>query len=252
MPAYENGNRPPVRQIYKYLKPEHVEGAVTEGRFRIGTLLEYRDGVKYPGAQLDRGEGDMRVDGIIHGFRSEAGHKPSPMMTKIFGPGLASGNAKIDRCIVENFHDRTPNLYIFCSACRFNMDVFNRPEYGAAVLISDEYAFCMALTRKLIALGLVPNVQPPVASGEIQYRERLTRFMHFAGKNEIDVTVPWFFIKPNLPNYMEEFERRFVWPIQSLREDRIIDFPEAAQYVSVYQPETTPPGRRELDHPVAE
>lgn len=234
MVIFKDGKRPPAKTLYKYLKPEHVEGAVTEGRFRIGTLHEYRNAEKYPGAQLDRGEGDVMLDGSVGSYSSKDGHAPPPVIDAMF-PGIGSAkNVTIEGAIFQDIHQESPNFYIFCAAHRFNLDIYNRAEYGAAVLITDEYAFCRAVSFQLIRDGYIPKTG--VLSADVEYKVRRNSFMYDKGRTDWDNDTPPFFVKPEA--YAEEYESRLVWEILSFQEDLIINCPEAAKFCEAYRPNT--------------
>lgn len=233
----KNQARPPVIPLFKYMDPQFVSDAL-EGRFKVGTLHEYRDAEKYPGEQLDRGEGSMNYSGSIGEYSSDAGHAPPPLVESLFGVSLAnSKNVKVNHVVFENCVAESENLYIFCSSHQFNPEIYHRSIYGAAVLISDGYAFCKAMTETLAQNGFTPSRRVQV--GQIRYRDRKTQFLYDKGEIASDLNVPPYFVKPKIKRHEEEFEMRFAWQISTLREPLIIHCPEAAQYVSEIIPNDT-------------
>lgn len=213
--------------LIKYLEPQYVEGALTEGKFRIGTLHEYQDQERYQGPQLDRGEGTMMRNGVIGRWSRDDGHPTIPMIEQMFG-GMPS---VIESCIFEQCLGHSPDYFIFCSSHTFNPDVYSR--YGAAVRITDVRGFWDAITLELVRSGRVPERFQRIA-GKIKYREREVRSSYHEGRLETTDDAPWIFVKPE--SYMEDHEYRFAWPILSLEKDRVITCPEAARYCELFEP----------------
>lgn len=217
------------RWLIKYLKPQHLEGALNDGKFRVGSLHEYQDAERYQGQQHDPGEGTMMQNGVIDGWSRDKGHPTIPIIQQMFG-GMPS---KMNRVVFLKCRGSVPDCNILCTSHKFNPDVYSR--YGAAVLITDVDRFWSAMTHALIACGRTPNGCETCAR-EIAYRDREAKYTYWAGKMDTTDDVPWEFVKPK--SFEEDHEWRFAWPTLSLPapDERVITCPEAARYCELFDP----------------
>jgi hypothetical protein len=233
----QHRTKPLPKWLIKYMEPQFIEGALNDGKFRVGSLHEYQDAERYQGPQHDPGEGTMMQTGVILGWSRDHGHAPIPVIQQIFG----AMPSKMDGVIFEQCLGRVPDCNIFCASHTFNPEVYER--YGAAVLITDVSRFWNALTCALITCDRTPNGCETCAR-EIDYHDREARYSYHWGNVETTDNVPWAFVKPG--SFKQDHEYRFAWPIRSLPEPeaRVVTCPAAALCCEVYNPSPRRSARR--------
>ena len=159
-----------MERLYKYSMLEHAIAMVKRGRFRIGTLYEYRNVEIHGSAIGDVEEGTFKTILDAKEQTSFSLDDGSPEATYfnhhwLQGPGRGKAvrivlKPKVKLTAITN----TEDMYVFCVSTRFDRKAMLEFGYNACVVIEQPGRFLHALSRALRHVAVFEGFGPIVYS----------------------------------------------------------------------------------------
>jgi hypothetical protein len=197
---------PPPSILYKYIKREHADLLVHQGRMRIGTLLDFQNTEKH---------------------RAEVGDSQEGRRTTVVRQD-PSGITRIDNLIVQGSilknivvkgaevaavysQEVSPQFYIFCASTTKDREAMEKMGYDTCVEITNPVLFLKLLSqRSELSAKIAPIPGGHFVIGPCQYLPNLALSAAEANNSVIGGgPVPIFFQK--LPEFAYQTEYRAVW-----------------------------------------
>jgi hypothetical protein len=211
----------PKSPLFKYTRREYADTMIREGKFRIGTLHDFRRVEEYGGAIGDIYEG--RAEIVEH---IEYAEWPEIQKHPLAGPAIsAPPDAKIPiKDTIFTHPNDSPDLYVYCMTKTPTAEGLQEFGNNACVRIDDPLEFGRILTEELTRLGLVNDgmIAPCV------YGDRHRRW-------EDAMRLPTAFVKSAEFDYQTEV--RIVWEPASPPLSGYVDIlcPAAAKLLSIFE-----------------
>ena len=208
-------------KLFKYLKKEHLEKFMSVGSLRIGTLLDYQQGV----------HGDMVSDssegvGIYHGHVKHLSPEKVaeiPVLSQIF-----QRKTLID-CDFSNVQLAVEDFYIYSASTSYSSKTHEQ------WLIKENYDACLIINSPTLFMDAISNAIRIVAI----YRG--LHHVNYHPNKSIKITSPLAKVHPALLKFQRDFgnqnEMRAIWSSKNsnIISPKIINVPSAIQYCSVYK-----------------
>jgi hypothetical protein len=226
--ATDRAQNPPTapKRLYKYMKAEHLESALSVGRFRVGTLHEFRQIEKFGKEIGDAGEGkkttfqttseSVTFDLLSDDTRAQHARRVFTGWDK-FHPASRLFVTLEPKAALE-LYEQCPDLFIYSSTIEFNADQMRAFGYDACLEIHNPHGFFAELTK---TMGL-----PEAFGAEVQYGD--LRVDH-----EAQGVAPAGFLKDR--SYASQQEFRVTWePLGLPIRPCIVPCPAALEYCRRY------------------
>ena len=216
-----SSNFDPTRPLFKYTKREFADLMMRQGKFRIGTLHDFRRVEKHGVAISDPYEGISNVIEHVEHADSRDIQK-NPFVASFFG-GSSDAQIEIHDCTFIWAED-SPDYFVYCTTRTPTAEGLQEFGNNACVRIEDPLEFARLLTEKMQQKGLATRG----FIGACAYGDR-SRPWHEA------VQLPSAFVKDAEFEYQAEV--RFVWeptsrPLPSHVE---VECPAAATLLSLHE-----------------
>lgn len=210
-------------QLFKFMKRDHLETTLSRGKFRVGTLHEYRDMDKFGPEIGDDGEGKAEVDltakepfavdilsddpRAVHMRTVFKGWDEFPKGAKI------TIQMEVDSSVTRR--EEVFDHYMYCASMKCDFAQMRSFGYDACLRIDDIEGFFTEFSNCIL------NAQP-VCGAPVEYRDRRIDYA------ETRVS-PRPFLKPLA--YAPQSEFRFLWePVSHPITPFIITCPRALRY----------------------
>ncbi len=151
------------RTLYKYTRQRWLEDVLRKGKFRIGTLYEYRRYEHPEIGDLDEGKKQFVFfgTGTIKGLSSADLNKKFPKLQL----GAASDKQVVHiSCehepIPVAIEVHAPDCYVFCMTEVFDVEVMRRFGYDACLEITDPTRFFMQLSKAMRPFAVFGSMEP--------------------------------------------------------------------------------------------
>jgi len=132
--------------LYKYMQKEHAKLLIEEGKFRIGTLYEYRDIEKHGEVIGDFEEGKKSTYMAISFETWNPNNQPE--FTKDFFNLSGNGSLTISNLTLEKPND-SPNHYLFCTTDIFDKNALADFGYDTCIIIENPKRFFSIISKTL-------------------------------------------------------------------------------------------------------
>ena len=202
---------------------------IHEGKFKIGTLCNYRDTEKHGSARGDKDEGAASTYDIVSDYSSGqlAGGTPqglSDFTAKNFFGNCRYGTINIHGSVVFEAERTSRNLLVYCVSRILSKQVMEGMKYDACVEITDAARFFGAITASIESSRGKLSAK---AFGNCEY---CSRKQH----HSVNTTTHPAFIKDESFSY--QAETRMAWePIDNEISDFVLICPEATRFCKLVQ-----------------
>lgn len=214
------------KRLYKYMKAEHLELALSAGQFRIGTLHEFRQIEKFGNEIGDASEGKRTVfqtasesttfDLLSDDTRAQHARRVFKGWDK-FHPASRLFVTLKPRATLE-LYEECPDLFIYSTTVQFDADQMHALGYDTCLEIHNPHGYFAELTK---TMGL-----PEAFGAEVQYGD--LRVDHNA-----QGVAPAGFLKDM--TYASQHEFRVTWePLRLPIRPCVVSCPAALEYCKVY------------------
>lgn len=199
--------------LYKYLRKQHADLLIKKGKFRIGTLYEYRDIEKHGTIVGDEGEGKKSLYLNVGSEKWTTDNQPD--FTKNF-INIANGiSVRMERVSFQK-SESSSNYYLYCTTEVFDENALKDFGYDSCLLIEKPDQFFAAITKTLRHKGAFEGVF------HCQYVPRRV-------EHDKDHGIHPAIIKD--PIYKDQKEVRALWkPFKANISPLVIDCRDAAKY----------------------
>lgn len=210
--------------LFKYLQRKHLEGFLSKGSIRIGTLYDYRRIERYGSVIGDDYEGLYETELSIPGggvVDMATNSYDAEAFRKYF---LHNRPDLHDRKVKLVFQPKTKlitrstsqNLYIYCMSSEYNEHVMKEFKCDSCLeIINPEYFFA-AISKRIRHKASFDGYV------EVSY---LNKRAHYTKPHSLHPAI----MKD--PKYEYQKEWRAIWsPIKTAREPLLIDVPKAIKY----------------------
>jgi hypothetical protein len=228
----------PPKRLFKYMKAEHLEMALTRGTFKIGTLHDFRNQERLGDwiGDKDEGKRSFHLTPTEQISFDPTSDDPRAVHTrKVIGgfENFAPGQATIvmhPMSCIETRED-VADAYIFCTTHEYDEAEMLKAGYDTCLVIDDVQGFFAEISNCLDADWLCCA---PVIYGD--------RRIEFAASEPPSAEL----LKPI--DLESQREVRAIWePREHPIEPRVIDCPRALQYCDVYRPAGEKPSATSVD-----
>ncbi len=212
-------------ELYKYIKSEFIDSALSQGCFRLGTLLDYQDEERHGEEIGEREEGLINLhaeawDGKEIDLSSdtpEAQFIRSSLKVSKVDP-WCKNKIRFGEGTHMVFQQRSKDGLIFCASRTFNPDVMNQFKCDACIVIKDAHKFFKSISNHIESYATFRQASKITYMPRNQLL-RSTTFVHPA------------FLKPTEYRHQDEYRAAWGFKPGLPASPVIIKVPDCTKYI---------------------